>query len=49
MGEKFRKKGFIAVIHVYENGNRLVMNESNPDDQWVIPKEVFESTYEKVE
>lgn len=49
MGEKFRKKGLIVVIHVYESGDRLVMNENKPDDQWVIPKSVFESTYEKTE
>jgi hypothetical protein len=47
--EKYHKKQLIEVVAEYWNGDRLVQNEGNPTDQWIIPKEVFESTYEKVE
>jgi hypothetical protein len=46
--KKYRKSQLIEVVAEYWNGDRLVQNEGNPDDQWVIPKEVFETTYEEV-
>jgi hypothetical protein len=44
----YRKKNSIKLIAIIENGDYLVQNEGIPDDSWVIPKDVFESTYEEV-
>jgi hypothetical protein len=47
--ELYRKKALIEVVDVFNDGDRLVQNQGDDSDQWVIPKDVFESTYEKVE
>jgi hypothetical protein len=45
--DKFRKKFLIEVVEIYENGDRLVQNEGDPSDQWIINKELFEKSYIK--
>lgn len=47
--ELYRKKTLLEVIRVLENGDRLVQNQGDPSDVWVIPCETFLNTYEKVE
>lgn len=44
----YQKKALIEVVEVLENGDRLVQNLGDSSDRWVIPKDVFEFTYEKV-
>jgi hypothetical protein len=44
----YRKKALIKVLKVLENGDREVCNLSNKEDVWVIPKDVFEKTYEEI-
>lgn len=49
MKQLYRKKQLIEVVNILNNGDRLVMNVDNPDDKWIIGREVFENTYEKVQ
>ncbi len=44
--EQFYKTAIIEVLGRYENGDYQVCNVGNPTDNWRVPKEVFESTYE---
>ncbi len=44
----YQKQTNLVVISEREDGY-LVMNEGMPEDQWVIPKHVFDSTYVKLE
>jgi hypothetical protein len=48
-GDKFRKKQLIEIVFVCENGDVCVQNEGKSDDRWMIDKETFENTYEKVD
>ncbi len=45
--ELYRKKQLIELVETLPNGDAKVQNKGEPSDQWAIPKEVFESTYEK--
>lgn len=44
----YRKKAMIEVLEVLENYDVVVCNVGNEDYKWIIPKDVFESTYEEV-
>jgi hypothetical protein len=44
---KFKKKSVIELVAVVEGGY-LVQNEGLGFDRWVIPKDVFEATYEEI-
>ena len=46
-GKQFIKKATIEVVEVQEDGI-LVQNSGKHDDRWVIPTDVFESTYSEV-
>jgi hypothetical protein len=46
--KKYQKTQLIEVIMTYANGDRLVQNEGQPDDRWVIHRELFESSYKEV-
>lgn len=46
--KKYRKNTLIEVVDVLDNGDVLVQNEGDDSDQWIIPKEIFETTYEEV-
>lgn len=51
---RFRKKQLIELVDwVLDENNKLtgvrVQNEGNSEDQWVIPIDVFETTYERVD
>ncbi len=45
--KEFRKIQTIELVKETENGF-LVQNKGDDSDQWVIPKDVFKSTYEEV-
>lgn len=45
---KYQKKTLLEVVKRTPEGGYLVQNEGNPSDQWVIPKDTFESTYQEV-
>ncbi|UTC25157.1 hypothetical protein Bfsp1_1 [Cytobacillus phage Bfsp1] len=45
----YRKKTCIEVIDKTKDGDYWVQNEGDSSDRWIIPKETFEKTYEKVE
>lgn len=46
---KARKKTYIEIVSVGENGDVLVQNAGDASDQWIIPKDVFRETYEIIE
>ena len=43
--KRYTKSAVIEVIDTLPNGDKLVQNKGNDSDTWVIPKDVFESTY----
>lgn len=45
--KKYQKTALIEVIGHADNGDYLVQNEGQDNDQWMIEKDVFESTYEE--
>lgn len=47
--DKYRKNTLLEIIEYFDNGDVLAQNEGDSSDQWVIPAEVFKSTYDKVE
>ncbi len=47
--EQFIKTAIIDVLGRYENGDYQVCNVGNQTDNWRVPKDVFESTYESNE
>lgn len=49
MSKLYRKTACIEVVEVKDTGDVLVQNQGDSSDQWVIPKTVFESTYEPIE
>lgn len=47
--EKYRKTATIELVDVHKGtGDKVVQNEGDESDRWVIPKEIFEKTYERV-
>lgn len=46
--KKYQKTALIEVVGTANDGDYLVQNEGNDTDQWVIPKETFETTYDEV-
>lgn len=47
--QRYRKKEQIEVIGIHhETGARIVQNVGDESDRWMIPKDVFDRTYEKV-
>jgi hypothetical protein len=44
----YRKTMKIEVVEVLPNGDRLVQNEGDSSDRWIINKVLFESSYEEV-
>lgn len=46
-GKVFRKTATITVLEEHEEGV-LVYDGINKNDQWVIPKDVFKTTYVEV-
>lgn len=46
--KKYRKTQMIEVTEVLPNGDVWVRNVGDDSDNWIIPKAVFESTYEEV-
>lgn len=46
--KKYRKNMCIEVIDILDNGDVLVQNEGDPSDQWIIPRELFERSYDEV-
>lgn len=46
--EKYRKATVVEVISHSPEGV-YVQNEGNPDDRWVVPNHIFDTTYEKVD
>lgn len=48
MMKKFRRKQAVILVQELENGDRVVKNEGDTNE-YVISKDVFESTYIEVE
>jgi len=46
--KKYQKTVLIEVVGTSNDGDFLVQNEDQDNDQWIIPKNIFESTYEEV-
>lgn len=46
--KKFRKNTLLELVAVSDDEEYLVQNEGDSSDQWIIPKETFESTYDEV-
>lgn len=46
--KKYQKTAVIEVIGHTDDGDFLVQNEGQDNDQWVIPSETFARTYEEV-
>ena len=46
--KQYRKIQTIEVIEKLPNGDVWVRNTGDDSDHWIIPKEVFEKTYEEV-
>lgn len=44
----YRKTELLKVIGETQEGNIIAQNKSDESDTWVIPRDVFEKTYEKV-
>lgn len=40
---------YINLVERLENGDALVCDPNNIDDQWVIPAEYFKEAYELIE
>lgn len=48
MMKMYRKKTLFDVIYVLDSGDYVICDINNPDDISVVPKKVFESTYQEV-
>lgn len=42
---KYMKTTLLELVERTNEGDYLVQNEGKPEDQWIIPKKVFETTY----
>lgn len=46
--KQFRKTQIIELVKTLPNGDVEVQNQGQPEDRWVIPADVFASTYEEI-